>query len=149
MNIYKSFEKFIKGAPTINITDKNENDDVFRISFSYMEKNYVLFYDPKDPEYYRLMLPVIGTVNQSEPDYNKVLAELISLTTMYKVGKAILLNENEVWLSYEQIILDIDGEYGSLFSRSINVLSKMLDDYRNFITTTNEPTNSKRNEHPQ
>lgn len=149
MNIYKSFEKFIKGAPTINITDKNENDDVFRISFSYMEKNYVLFYDPKDPEYYRLMLPVIGTVNQSEPDYNKVLAELISLTTMYKVGKAILLNENEVWLSYEQIILDIDGEYGSLFSRSINVLSKMLDDYRNFITTTNEPTNSKQNEHNQ
>ncbi len=143
MNIYKSFEKFIKGVPTINITDKNENDDVFRISFSYMEKNYVLFYDPKDPEYYRLMLPIIGTVNQSESNYKKVLAELIHLTTRYKVGKAILLNENEVWLSYEQIILDIDGEYDSLFIRSINVLSKMLDEFRNF----NGLSNSKQNEH--
>jgi hypothetical protein len=149
MNILKSFEIFIKGSDNIHFTKKEENGNVSTISFSYLNKNYVLFYEPNDPEYYRLMLPHIGKVDKNNPNYMSIIEELISLTTKYKVGKAILLDDKSVWLSYEQTILDIDGEYGSLFSRSINVLSKMLDDYRNFITTTNEPTNSKQNEHNQ
>lgn len=130
MNIYKSFEEFLRGN---NIELKKEDDT---ISFSYSQKHFILFYDPKNPDYYRLMLPHIGRINTTtdnkENEVN-ILRELISLTTNFKVGKAIVLEDNSIWLSYEQTILDIDGDYSNIFSRSIIVLSKMLDDYRNFI----------------
>lgn len=125
MDIMSLFEAFLNGNKISY--QKKENT----VSFSFENKNYVLLYDPQDPNYYRLTLPKVNDSQLSLDERNKIL---IKLTSEFKVAKTIDTINDGVWFSYEQLLMSenvSDCEY--VFARSIRILSEMLNQYRVLI----------------
>lgn len=105
------------------------------LAFSNSGKNYLLIIDSSDQDYYRLTLPKLGIPERIPP--NKLNEILIKLTSDFKVGKVVKINNNgtdEIWLSYEQLLIGNSmNDCSYIFSRSMKILSEMLDDYRGTV----------------
>lgn len=122
MEISKTFEGFLIDN---NITYNKIEAGIF---FSHQRKNYVLLLDSMDIDYYRLTLPKIEVPERlSKEKLNEIL---LKLTSEFKVAKAIDTGEGGIWFSYEQILRSESvSDYIYVFSRSIKILSEMLNKY--------------------
>lgn len=149
MDFYKFFISFLQENNFQYIqTDQS-------VAFSNNGKNYLLIIDKADQDYYRLTLPKLGVPEKIQTD--KLNDLFIKITSEFKVGKVIKITNNgliEYWLSYEQLLRGTGMDDCSyVFSRSIKILSEMLDYYRILIQTYIEeesnPLPSKNIEPPQ
>ena len=129
MDILKFFTAFLKEN---NIQYNQTNHSV---AFSNDGKNYLLINDATDENYFRLTLPKLGIPKKISPNNLKDI--FLDLTSKFKVGKVVKIENNgtnEFWLSCEQLLIGNSMDDCSyIFSRSMKILSEMLDDYRNSI----------------
>lgn len=144
MDLSKTFERFLwDNSITFN---RNETG----IYFSLERKNFLLLLDSMDADYYRLTLPKIEVPDRLRKEtLNEIL---LRLTSEFKVAKAIDTGEGGIWFSYEQILRgESVSDYIYVFSRSIKILSEMIDKYReyvlNMLKKSTEPENPDSVEH--
>ena len=138
MEISKTFEGFLIDN---NITYNKIEAGIF---FSHEQKNFLLLLDSMDVVYYRLTLPKIEVPERLNKE--KLNEILLQLTSEFKVAKAIDTGEGGIWFSYEQILCGESViDYNYVFSRSIKILSEMLDKYSvyviDYLHQTTEPEN--------
>lgn len=134
MEISKTFESFLIDN---NITYNKAGTGIF---FSRENKNFLMLLDPMDTDYYRLTLPKIEVPEGI--DKEKINDILIRVTSEFKVAKAINTGEGGIWFSYEQILRgESASDYIYVFSRSIKILSEMMDKYSEYIMNLLHPTN--------
>lgn len=129
MDIIKFFTAFLRE----NSIQYNQTEN--SVSFSNNGKNYLLIIDANDENYFRLTLPKLGIPERIPPNNLKDI--FLNLTSKFKVGKVVKIENDgadEFWLSCEQLLIGNSMDDCSyIFSRSIKILSEMLDDYRKFI----------------
>lgn len=96
------------------------------LQFSIDERNYVAEYNKDDdPGFFRVLLPKIESID--EISIREVKDRMITITSLYKVGKAISIN-NEVWLSAE-VFISSESNVLELFTRMLSVLNDMYKKY--------------------
>ncbi len=129
MDILKFFTAFLKE----NNIEYNQTEKT--VSFSNNGKNFLLIIDASDENYFRLTLPKLGTPERISPNYLKEI--FLDITSKFKVGKVVKIENDgtdEFWLSCEQLLIGNSmDEFSYIFSRSMKILSEMLDDYRKLI----------------
>ena len=121
MSLIRSFEIFLEQNNT-PIHQKDEKRIVFKKDDLY----YVFLYDDQDPVYFRLVLPKVDSINNS--DIEK-LKKLFDLSAKYKGGQ-IYLFDKDVWLSVELFVIDPEIDTSPLYKRALDILKSMYDDYR-------------------
>ncbi len=99
------------------------------VKFSIGELNYLFQYnESRDSGYFRLMLPNVDSIEDSNADAEDKRKKMIILSTTYKVGKCIQLN-NQIWLIAESFFASKDG-VEQVFDRMIGLLKEMIEKYR-------------------
>lgn len=140
MEISKTFEGFLIDN---NISYNKIDTGIF---FSHEKKNFLLLLDSMDTDYYRLTLPKVEVPEGISKEQLNVI--LVRLTSEFKVAKAIDTNEGGIWFSYEQILRgEQKGDYTYVFSRSIKILSEMLDKYSEYVLELLHPATEPQNMH--
>ena len=97
------------------------------LKFSMDGKHYLAECDHEfDTVFFRIMLPIVEKAGD-KPNCD-VMSRMVSISSSYKVGKALLIGEY-VWLSAELFIADERKPF-TLFDRLINVLNAMYEEYK-------------------
>ena len=122
MAILESFRLYLKARQISVQSEVNEQ----RLSFQHGGLNFVFISDPRDPSYFRIILPRIDHIENADVVFFDLLNDL---TRTYKTGKAIFVND-DVWLSFEQFVDDADAYHDAIFERGFSILSDMLIEYR-------------------
>ena len=106
----------------------------------YFDKDNLHFYFyhdyASDPYYFRLMLPVVDNI--TDANKNALLERCVKVSTNYKVGKAIVLNNNQIWFSVEEFIYDIGDNVSLLFDRMLLILQLMFKSYKEQASGNNQ-----------
>lgn len=128
MTLYQSFRKYLKKN---NIPEEQGSVEGSSILFKQNNLYYVFLYDKDNPNYFRLLLPKIaGYEHVNEAELNKLALEA---SAEYKVAKLVVI-DNQIWASFEQIILDSDAENSEIYNMGIRVLNACylrISDYSN------------------
>ena len=130
LNILKEFMKYAvdRGMKfqTISTSGIKTNDvilfvkDGLRFLFSYNES--------QDPYFFQISLPYIDDYdNENNPEWQINCIRRLSLE--YKTGKALVHNDNHIWLTFEQYVYS-DVNISKLFEQGIGCLESMIKDYR-------------------
>jgi hypothetical protein len=89
-------------------------------------------YDTDDPYYFRLVLPRIADYNEiQEADINKFALEK---SGEYKICKLVVI-DNNIWASFEQIILNPDAENDYIYDAALRILSSIQRTLRDYINS--------------
>lgn len=121
MSLIQSFEFFLRQ----NGIQYTEDVEGRRVLFSRNGKQYVFLFDPQDAVYFRILLPRFSHLDNPDVQH---LQFLLDLSANYKAGK-VLFNDNEVWLAFEQFVVDSEVDASAVFSRGLSVLDDMLEEY--------------------
>lgn len=117
---FRNYLSSLLGASNI----KEENNT---ISFEYKDLIFLFVTDESDQYYIRLILPNIAKIDNLKDgiEIHKVINEY---NNKFKVIKMSLLNDS-VWLSVEQFLYSKERA-GDLFTRVINILEVVINDFR-------------------
>lgn len=133
MSIIDAFTIYLnKQSGITNIRHQDGNS----IYFDKDSLHFYFYHDySSDPYYFRIMLPVVDKINVE----NKAafLERCVVVSTNFKVGKAIVLNENEIWFSVEEFLYDIGDNVSLLFDRMLVVLQLMFNNYKEMANGSN------------
>lgn len=123
LNILKCY---LEQTFSTSATFVGEGSNILKFSIEGM--NFLAFYNKDDdPAYFKIMLPRVEVIlDESKQD---IFDKCIKMSSRFKVGKAIILND-AVWLSAE-IFLPEKYDGIALFCRMISLLRDMFNQYRN------------------
>ena len=123
MNLYESFLSYLKSASDIHITDTQDNS----ILFTKGSLNFGFRYEPKDPMYFCLTLPIVEDI--TEDNRSEVLTYSQELTRQYKIGKALDIDDS-IWLIADSFIdPEPSCNHIVIYERIIRLLNDMFNDY--------------------
>lgn len=108
----------------INFTNGNSV-----ISFENNGLQYLFAYDETDPYYFRLLLP--NVVNIDDTNEHIVNEAMNELNLNFKVVKAVI-NNHAIWISVEQFVYSHDN-ISELFNRSVSILDAFINAFRKKI----------------
>ena len=126
MTIFDSFYSYASSQQDITLLNSIKGQS---LNFDKGNLHFYFYADASvDPYYFRIMLPVIERITDSNK--SEVEKRCLAATTNIKVGKAVIIGD-AVWFSAEQFFYDYsNAQYTSLlFDRLIIVLQTMLDNY--------------------
>lgn len=138
MTLYQSFRKYLKKN-----TIPEEQGSVEGSSILFKQNNlyYVFLYDNDTPNYFRLLLPKIaGYDHMDEAALNKMALEA---SAEYKVAKLVVI-DNQIWASFEQIILDPDAENSEIYNMGIRILNACYIRISSFVKTHKQDVQTER-----
>lgn len=126
MTLYQSFRRYLKKN---TISEEQGSVEGSSILFKRNNLYYVYLYDNDNPYYFRLLLPRITDYdNINEAELNKMALEA---SAEYKIAKLVVI-DNQIWASFEQIILDPDAENSEIYDMGIRILNacyRRVSDY--------------------
>lgn len=128
MTLLQSFRRYLKKH---NIAELQESSDNSSIIFRQNNLFYVYLFDSDNPYYFRLLLPRIADYsNINEAELNKMALEA---SAEYKIAKFVLI-ENQIWASFEQIILDAESDNSEIYDMGIRILAACYQRVRNYLS---------------
>ena len=107
----------------------------FGMRFFLEDWSFLLWEDPDDPAFFRLMLP--GIFDVTDENFAETILFCNQINMDYKVVKALVYSfdaekkgdeEMNVWISFEQI-LDKTPEVGDLVPRAVNSMLNAAHDF--------------------
>ena len=107
----------------------------FGMRFFYENWSFLLWNDPEDPAFFRLMLP--GVFDVTDDNFAEAIISCNQINIDYKVLKALVFTfegekkdeeEMNVWISFEQI-LDNTPEVDDIVPRAINSMMNAAHDF--------------------
>lgn len=107
----------------------------FGMRFFLEDWSFLLWEDPDDPAFFRLMLP--GIFDVTDENFAETILCCNQINMDYKVVKALVYSfdaekkgdeEMNVWISFEQI-LDKTPEVGDLVPRAVNSMLNAAHDF--------------------
>jgi len=107
------FRKYIQSIDAEEIAS-----DAQSITFKLKDLNYVFYYEEKDSNYFRIVLPNIFELTEENKD--KLTRVINDLNLLYKVVKLIILNDKNVWITADSFVYSRDN-IERLFRRLIAV----------------------------
>ena len=129
MTLLQSFRRYLKKN---NIDELQGSSDSSSIIFRQNNLFYVYLYDGDNPYYFRLLLPRIADYsNINEAELNKMALEA---SAEYKIAKFVVI-ENQIWASFEQIILDADSDNSEIYDMGIRILAACYQRVRDYLST--------------
>ena len=90
----------------------------FGIYFKYQMRNFLIFHEEEDSQFFRIALP--GIYDVDENNRADVLEAVNAVNKGLKVAKA-LIPDDDVWISTEHL-LDEDPKYDDIIPRSLHIL---------------------------
>ena len=129
------FVLFLKDHFSLNAEVKVTSETSVTVQFSLPKDNnknqsdnliFVYFYDSKDPNYFRIALPVVDRLDESNR-ISHVQDTLSNLNFKFKVGKGCLVGK-DVWLFCEAFVYSKEN-IEKLFERAIIVLNQYYHEY--------------------
>lgn len=122
VNTFRQMQsRFIQYLTLKNLTFQNNVEE--QISFQFDGLNYIFVYDNSDSNFFRLLLPNIYSIEKERSIYDILINDFNS---MYKVVKAIITSQNQIWLSVEQFVYSEDN-IDLLFERSVMLLKATIE----------------------
>lgn len=116
MTLYQSFRRYLRNK-SISVEDSSIEGTT--IVFRHNNLTYVYLYDSENPYYFRLLLPRIADYeNLDEARLNK---KALELSGEYKIAKIVVM-DNQIWVSFEQMILDPEAENTQIYNVGLGVL---------------------------
>ena len=112
----------------------------FGMRFFLEDWSFLLWEDPDDPAFFRLMLP--GIFDVTDENFAEAILCCNQINMDYKVVKALVYSfdaekkgdeEMNVWISFEQI-LDKTPEVGDLVPRAVNSMLNAAHDFVQIMT---------------
>ena len=94
-------------------------EEEYGISFKYQMKNFIVFSDDDDENFFRLMLPGIFDVN--DENRGDVLEAANMTNNDMKAVKVTIFGDNGVWVFFEQFF-DSTPVFDDIIPRGINIL---------------------------
>ena len=107
-----------------------QNEDETTISFKNDDLYYLFIIYKDDPFYFRIILPNILQVTDDNKDKIKQLVNDINLK--FKVAKAFIVDDKNVWISVEQFVYTID-KIDDLFNRIFILYTSILEEIKGKI----------------
>lgn len=107
-----------------------QNEDETTISFKKDDLYYLFIIYKDDPFYFRIILPNILQVTDDNKDKIKQLVNDINLK--FKVAKAFIVDDKNVWISVEQFVYTID-KIDDLFNRIFILYTSILEEIKGKI----------------
>ncbi len=107
-----------------------QNEDETTISFKKDDLYYLFIIYKDDPFYFRIILPNILQVTDDNKDKIKQLVNDINLK--FKVAKAFIVDDKNVWISVEQFAYTID-KIDDLFNRIFILYTSILEEIKGKI----------------
>lgn len=124
---------FIQYLSSKNLPFQNNIEE--QISFQFEGLNYIFVYDNSDLNFFRLLLPNIYNINDDRERYNQMINDF---NNTYKVVKAIIVSQNQIWLSVEQFVYS-NERIELLFERCVMLLRTTIELFqKNINETANE-----------
>ena len=98
-------------------------ETAFGIYFKYQMRNFLIFHEEEDSQFFRLALPGIYDVDEN----NRIdaLEAVNQVNRDFKVAKA-LIPDDDVWITTEHL-LDADPKYDDIIPRSLHILLQAQD----------------------
>lgn len=128
--------KFIQYLTIRNLTFQNNVEE--QISFQFEGLNYIFVYDNSDSNFFRLLLPNIYSIEKERSIYDIMINDFNS---MYKVVKAIITSQNQIWLSVEQFVYS-DENIDMLFERCVMLLKATIELFQKKINEADSERNA-------
>lgn len=117
--------KFIQYLSSQNLAFQNKVEE--QITFQSEGLNYLFVYDNSDPNYFRMLLPnifeIAGDSAEDKCKYGSIINEFNST---YKVVKAFISTDNQIWLSVEQFVFSAE-KIELLFERCVMLLKVTIE----------------------
>lgn len=110
--------KFIQYLSSKNLAFQNNVEE--QITFQSEGLNYLFVYDSSDPNYFRMLLPKIFEIAEDSAE-NKYSSIINEFNSTYKVVKAFISSDNQIWLSVEQFVYS-EENIELLFERCVMLL---------------------------
>lgn len=96
------------------------------LTFQYSNINFLFEYNVDDSSFFRFIVPDIDNEGTITDDTRKKVCDI---SASYKVGKCLIISNNQVWLTAETFIFSKEN-VEPMFQRMITLLCQMLEDYR-------------------
>lgn len=106
------------------------------ISFKRNGLYYLFLFDKKDPFYFRLTLP--NVINIAKDNKDRIINAINTVNLNFKVAKAIVLLDGNVWISAEQFVY-CNENINQLFERMIGLLEVFIYDFRKEVEKEETP----------
>ena len=112
--------RFIQYLSSKSLSFQNNAED--QVSFQYDGLNYLFVYDSSDSNFFRLLLPNISGIEDNRGKYDEIVN---NFNYSYKVVKAIVTPNNQIWLSVEQFVYS-EENIELLFERCVMLLKATI-----------------------
>lgn len=123
--------KFIQYLSSKNLAFQNNVEE--QITFQFADLNYLFVYDNSDPNYFRMLLPNIFKIEDERDGIKCRYGSIINeFNSTYKVVKAFVFTENQVWLSVEQFVYS-EERIELLFERCVMLLKATIELFYNKV----------------
>ena len=96
------------------------------LTFQYSRINFLFEYNIEDPSFFRLIVP---NIDNEDTITEEIRERVCVISASYKVGKCLIVNNNQVWLTAEAFLFSKEN-IAPMFQRMITLLCQMLEDYR-------------------
>lgn len=125
------FQKYLSSINAEDIELENGS-----ISFKRNSLYYLFLFDKKDPFYFRLTLP--NVINIAKDNKDRIINAINTVNLNFKVAKAIVLLDGNVWISAEQFVY-CNENINQLFERMIGLLEVFIYDFRKEVEKEETP----------
>lgn len=125
------FQKYLSSINAEDIELENGS-----ISFKRNGLYYLFLFDKKDPFYFRLTLP--NVINIAKDNKDRIINAINTVNLNFKVAKAIVLLDGNVWISAEQFVY-CNENINQLFERMIGLLEVFIYDFRKEVEKEETP----------
>lgn len=129
MTLYQSFRKYLRRN---NITEEQGSQEGTSIFFKNNNLFFVFLYDSESPNYFRMLLPYIA--NFEHIDAAELCKHALEISAEYKVAKLVVI-ENQIWASFEQIILEPDADNSEIYNMGIGILQACCHRISSFVNS--------------
>ena len=119
-NTSQMLSRFIQYLSSKSLSFQNNAED--QVSFQYDGLNYLFVYDSSDSNFFRLLLPNISGIEDNRGKYDEIVN---NFNYSYKVVKAIVTPNNQIWLSVEQFVYS-EENIELLFERCVMLLKATI-----------------------
>jgi hypothetical protein len=126
-SLQQAFNSFLQSDEISGVSNYRQFDAKTTL-FSYEGINFLYVYESDDPSFFHLIVPRIEVFSDG------LYSRMLDFSQRYKIAKVLLI-DNHVWFSFEQIVLNIiEGDY-RLFKLSLKILVTMFNEWRSSEST--------------
>ena len=131
--------KFIQYLSSKSLPFQNNVED--QVSFQYDGLNYLFVNDSSDSNFFRLLLPNIYSIEEDSAKKDRCDEIINNFNYTYKVVKAIVTSQNQIWLSVEQFVYS-DENIDMLFERCVMLLKATIELFQKKINEADSERNA-------